>query len=178
MQTYNRLDLVSYSGGSYVCGEDGLTGVSPGMDPRWTQIQVAGGGDPFPYTGNPVINGDPEINGNIKNNGTTYTAGVGIGMTDIGGSGESGVRHGTDTSTGIPLPTVTIRNGGSTVFQIKQDFGGLIDGMGTPTVQDGAIYRVDLTTGTLKPWNVTVRTVQVLDENGNPVTIQVICPPV
>jgi hypothetical protein len=31
---------------------------------------------------------------------------------------------------------------------------------------------------TLKPWNVTVRTVQVLDENGNPVTLQVICPPV
>ena len=171
MQSYNRLDLVSYSGLSYVCGEDGLAGVSPGMDSRWTQIQVSGGGDPFPY------NGNPEINGNIKNNGTTYTNAVGIGVSDIGGSGEFGVIHGTDTSSGIPLPLIAIRNSGMTPFQIVQDLGGMVDGMGTPTIQDGSIWRYDAMSGRMKPWNVTVQTINYMDSSGNPATMQVIVPP-
>lgn len=44
------------------------------------------------------------------------------------------------------------------------------------TVHDGAIFRFDGMTNRVKPWNVTVQTVQVLDLSGTPMTIQVICP--
>ncbi len=48
--------------------------------------------------------------------------------------------------------------------------------MGQPTVQDGDLLRHDITSTNWKPFRVVIRTVQVLDENGNTATIQVLCP--
>ena len=75
------------------------------------------------------------------------------------------------------MPLIACRTSGMSLMQLKWDIGGFGDGMGNPTIQDGAIYRVDLMTQTLKPWNITVQTLNLMDSSGNPITVQVIVPP-
>jgi hypothetical protein len=49
--------------------------------------------------------------------------------------------------------------------------------METPTIQHGAIFTYDGMSGSLKPWNVTVQTINYTDSNGNPASMQVVVPP-
>lgn len=98
-------------------------------------------------------------------------------MRDIGGSGEWALRLSGIASSGGPMLAVAGRMAGADRYEHHVDFGGLNDGGGMPTVQDGDLLRFDGMSQIWKPWHVTVRTVQVLDENGNPITIQVLVPP-
>ena len=125
-------------------------------------------GDPgpgFPYAGNAEIDGSVYVQGELA-----------LFESDPGGSGESSVRIGRVSAGGAAVPAITSRINGTTVFNITLDFGGQADGAGSPTLQDGAIWRYDLATGSLKPWNITVQTINYTDSSGNPATMQVLVP--
>ena len=120
----------------------------------------------FPYPNNAQIDASLFVQGELA-----------LFESDPNGSGESGIRIGRASAGGVSVPAFTSRLNGAIPFGLIWDIGGFADGAGSPTIQDGALYRVDLASGMFKPWNVTVQTIQALDAGGNPITLQVICPP-
>ena len=126
-------------------------------------------GDPgasFPYAGNAEIDGSVFVQGELA-----------LFESDPGGSGESSVRIGRASAGGAAVPAITSRLNGTTLFNITLDFGGQADASGSPTIQNGAIWRYDQATNSLKPWNVTVQTINYTDSDGNPASMQVLVPP-
>ena len=180
-QNYNAGDAVNFNGLQYVAQTAIMSPWSqPDANAEWLQVTTKGdkgdpgepGGSAFPY------NGDPQINGNLITSGNDFVQGeLGLFESDPNGSGEAGVRIGKELINGVWVPNFKIRASGATLFGLKWDLGGYTDGMGNQTIQDGAIFRVDLMNLTLKPWNVTVKTLNYMDSNGNPATEQIICPP-
>lgn len=154
-------------------GNDGVPGPQgiPGNDGA-PGPQGEPGPNPFPWSG------DAEVSGSVKAGGSVTAQGdLGAGVTDPGGSGEFGLRIASANPGDGPIPRFAGRSSGSELYAFAIDGAGITGNMGTPAVQSGAVLRWDETISAYRPWNVTVRTVQVLDENGNPATIQVICPP-
>jgi hypothetical protein len=76
-----------------------------------------------------------------------------------------------------PLLNLTTKVNASERANITLDPSGLQDGGGTPSVQDGALYRFDAASNTIKPWNVTVQTLNLMDSLGNPITVTLLVPP-
>jgi hypothetical protein len=93
------------------------------------------------------------------------------------GSGEEGIAIRADTSSGSPILQIASRRSGSDIASISFDLAGFFDGMGNPTVQDGALLRYDGMRQCFKPWNITVQTIYYTDNNGNPASMQVLVPP-
>ncbi len=163
MQTYNRLDLVSYCGLSYACNADGITGGTPGMDANWTQLHVTGsGGVTFPYAGNADIQGNVFVQGELR-----------LYATDPNGSGESSVVLRRDDMSGASIPVIASRRSGMDIAAIKLDFAGMIDGMGNPSVQHGDVFRYDAMSQAVKPWRGATMDIYVTG-NGGPGTIHVV----
>jgi hypothetical protein len=167
MTTFNRNDLVTFNGGSYLCLNDATTGIQPDTNPMsWMQIAAPStGGSPFPYPGNADIQGHVFVQGELR-----------LYQTDPGSSGESSAVIRRDDMSGASIPVFVTRRSGMDISAIKADFAGMIDGMGNPTVRDGAIYRYDAMAQAMKPWNVYVQTLQLMDSTGQPITVQVITP--
>ena len=149
--------------------DDRVKAIVPVQGPKGDKGDKGDQGDPgvsFPYPNNAQIDASLFVQGELA-----------LFESDPNGSGESGVRIGRASAGGVSVPVFTSRLNGAIPFGLIWDIGGFADGAGSPTIQDGALYRVDLASGMFKPWNVTVQTIQALDAGGNPITLQVICPP-
>ena len=133
LQTYNRLDLVSYNSGLYLCKNDGTTGIQPDTDPMsWMVAMLAVSGSPFT---------SPTIFDATAYFGTQYLKFD--TQRDIGSSGEAAAAlSATDTGDG-PLLSATCRQSGMDKFVHRLDFGGIVGNMGMVTAQDGDALVLD-----------------------------------
>lgn len=143
-------------------------GSKPAIFFRGLEINAA----QIPNHWNPWSAGGPKIDGTVF-----VQAELALFDQDPNGSGESGIRIARDSADGIPVPLFACRNGGTNIVGLKWDIGGFGDGMGSATIADGAIDSVDLASGTLKPWNITVQTIEYTDANGNPASMQALVSP-
>ncbi len=130
--TYNRGDLVAYGGQLYVCFADGLSGSSPDPDIiNWRLLSITGprGSD----------GGSGPFNDPVFFNNTVF---LGLQMLKFdtlrdSGSGEAAaVLSASDDGCG-PLLRLVCRRSGADQCAPRLDFGGVTDGMGAPTAQDG-----------------------------------------
>lgn len=105
--TYNRLDIVSYEGASYLVLADGTTGVTPAAGSSYMLLAEQGGkGDP----GNP---GTPGGKGDPGEKGDT-----GVGIQSIARTGGDGSPGTTDTY------TITLTNGNTSTFNVYNGADG------------------------------------------------------
>ena len=180
-QNYNAGDAVSFNGLQYAAQTAIMSPWSqPDANAEWLLVTIKGDkGDPGePGSGNPFpYEGDVEIGGNIKSGASAYIQGeLGFGMNQIGTSGESGFKFAPANQGDGLIARFIARASGSDQYNFGIDGAGVTGNMGQPTVQDGDLLRYDGMSTNWKPFRVVIRTVQVLDENGNTATIQVLCP--
>ena len=142
MTTFNRNDLVTFNGGSYLCLNDATTGIQPDTNPMsWMQIAAPStGGSPFPYPGNADIQGHVFVQGELR-----------LYQTDPGSSGESSAVIRRDDMSGASIPVFVTRRSGMDISAIKFDPAGMYDGMGNPSIQHGDTLRYDSMAQAIKP---------------------------
>jgi len=164
MTTYNRLDLVTYSGNMFLCNT-----AAPAAQPRHGFALDTGASHRLrrhhlPRHQRRCISGRVMIQQSemhvMTNNDT--------------GSGEEGIALRADTSTGTPLPILATRRSGMDIAAIKLDFAGTADGMGNPSVQHGDLYVFDGMSQSVKPFRGVTQDVQVSDGNGGFLTFHIV----
>ena len=151
-----------------VPGPQGPQGL-PGNDgPQGPQGPAGADGPPgpplsTPFVGVAVFQGPVAIDSNI----------LALASSDPGGSAETSVRLGmADTGEG-PLLVLTGRSTGNDRYAHRLDPAGLLDGMGTPIVQDGDLLRFDAFSNVWKPFRGVTQTLTVSDGNGGQLNLQI-----
>lgn len=122
-------------------------------------------GDPGPQ-GPPMsfpIAGPGIIQGRILADGGDVAA----VNSDPNGSGETSISIESDASTGTPILRITARLNGGVQYSIRLDVAGIVDGMGGPSAQHGAILKLDTASGLWKPTNGATEDVEVKDSADN-----------
>lgn len=97
-----------------------------------------------------------------------------IAHDDANGSAETSLVHGSDTATGTPLPVVTGKVGGGTVYSIRVDWAGLVDGAGVPSTPHNAVLIYDGASALWKPILGVTQTLVVGDGSGGTLTLQIV----